>query len=449
MFSDVQRRRFSDVVRGTPMRSKVCCIERKRTGRQEADPSDVVAGARLSRWALFGLLFWCLHSGLGGIVAPLGASSPVSEQVVGMDANAYLGTSVATDEWIVLGAPNSECNEIEGAGAVYVSDAQGTVDVICADDSRSGAQFGQAVSVDGDSIAVGAPYHGPGAVYVFDRIDGLWVERRKHTPPTAAGPTALYGWAVQLSGEKLFVGTPTDRSLIEAGGAVYIYESDSLVKTLRHGNFHDRFGYSIAWNGTRLVVGVPGDDRTFETSTCACACPELKDCQGTGSVFLFAPECGWCRVGVARSNAPYCRESFGHSVAWSGDNVVIGAPARADHCSPPGGSIYIRDTSIDLVIGPIQASDSHPGDFFGTSVSSSDAQIAVGAPGAAGMGATYLIDSVNLTETARLEAADAQPGDEYGAAVAIDGETIVVGAPLDETQDSPENAGTATTEPLS
>ena len=82
-------------------------------------------------------------------------------------------------------------------------------------DTGEGAQFGFAVSSEGDWLAVGAPFADSaqgvdtGAVYLFQRVEGRWVERQK-LAPAGAGRGQRFGQVVSMSGDTLLAGAPDD-----------------------------------------------------------------------------------------------------------------------------------------------------------------------------------------------------------------------------------------------
>ncbi|OQB26427.1 MAG: hypothetical protein BWY10_02125 [Chloroflexi bacterium ADurb.Bin180] len=125
--------------------------------------------------------------------------------------------------------------------------------------------------------------------------------------------------------------------------------------------------------------------------------------------------------------------------------------ALASGLSIPGEAASPRpdaEPSAGLAAGQVltvSASDSAPGDLFGTSVAMGQDVAVVGAPGAdGGTGAVYVLvrtqsGTPQWTQAAKLKPSSGEPGDAFGASVDIDGDTIVVGAP-GEDRDA-ENAG--------
>ncbi len=162
-------------------------------------------------------------------------------------------------------------------------------------------------------------------------------------------------------------------------------------------------------------------------------------------------------------------DRFGHSVAISGDTIVVGAYAEDsatigvqhpgpgidednDNASGSGATyVFVRNGNIWEQQAYLKALNAEADDHFGTSVAISGDTIVVGAssedgatvgpqhPGpsidedndnASGSGATYVFvrNGTIWTQQAYLKALNAETGDHFGSSVSISGDTIVVGA---------------------
>jgi hypothetical protein len=131
-------------------------------------------------------------------------------------------------------------------------------------------------------------------------------------------------------------------------------------------------------------------------------------------------------------------DSFGDSVAMSGNTAVVGALLASPNGQFAQGAAYVftRNTSGTWVQQQkLLASDGAPTDRFGGSVAIDENTMLIGAWGAANQtGAVYVFIRSGSTwvQQAKLTAPDGQVGDTFGEFVAIDGNTAVVGAPLDD-----------------
>ncbi len=123
------------------------------------------------------------------------------------------------------------------SGAVYVFERSGgswpQVQKIFPSDGAAFDRFGHDVDIEGDSLVVGALENdalgaNSGAAYVFQRIQGLWVEVAKLQPSDgAAGHT--FGSSVGTSNNWSVVGSPGESSAAPNAGAAYVYQNSAGV----------------------------------------------------------------------------------------------------------------------------------------------------------------------------------------------------------------------------
>ena len=152
----------------------------------------------------------------------------------------------------------------------------------------------------------------------------------------------------------------------------------------------------------------------------------------------------------------YGGDEFGHSVAMSGDTVVVGAYGNEDAGSFTG-SAYIFSRNKDGAdqwgqVKKLTASDAERYDRFGWSVAISGDTVVVGAWSNDGGGSAYIFsrnkgepgepgELDNWGQVKKLTADDAAAGDWFGWSVAISGDTVVVGARCND--DGGDDSGSA------
>jgi uncharacterized repeat protein (TIGR01451 family) len=138
-----------------------------------------------------------------------------------------IGSAVAAsgNRWAV--GARSDGRAGAGAGSVYVCCRQGQVEKLLPDAPADGAHFGQAASLDGGILAVGAPFTQvggalAGAAYVFEDRPNGWQRTRL---PAAVRTGAAFGYAVALSAAaaEVVVGAPLEDGPGIAAGAAYLY----------------------------------------------------------------------------------------------------------------------------------------------------------------------------------------------------------------------------------
>ncbi|MBK7404038.1 MAG: FG-GAP repeat protein [Phycisphaerales bacterium] len=315
-----------------------------------------------------------------------------------------------------------------------LANAQCTPEKLTTSDGTSGDTFGEAVSLSGDTVVVGAYLGGDGnrgSAYVFEKFDGVWTEAA--TLHASDGEQEdWFGRSVSVEGSTLLVGAPSNASK----GSVYFFERIGAewtqVAKLNAATWSVGFGYSISLDGDRLVVGAPFTDN------------------GSGAAYLFERLGGvWSEIAKITPSDGAAQEEFGISVALSGDSVVVGA-RWDDDLGTKSGSAYVfeRVGGAWTQVVKLTASDGDASDQFGESVSLDGDTVVVGAQyddGAHGndYGAAYMFERVGgvWTQVAKLTAADGAGGDHFGDAVSIKGDTVVVGASNDD--DIAEDSGSA------
>ena len=127
---------------------------------------------------------------------------------------------------VVVGAPERPAAGASDVGAVFVYERAGELfeldRVLTASDGEASDRFGRSVSVSGDMIVVGASSvdDAAGASYVFQRVDGEWVESHKLVPDDAEAGDG-FGSAVAVDRGQILIGAPGDRvGLDESRGSV-------------------------------------------------------------------------------------------------------------------------------------------------------------------------------------------------------------------------------------
>lgn len=365
----------------------------------------------------------------------------------------YFGRSISIcEDTLVVGAPWDDDNGTS-SGAAYVyyrdrgtTDNWGLVKKIIASDSVTGDHFGQAVSVSGDTIVVGADLEDDdgwtwrtGAAYIFYRDHGgtnNWGEVKKII---ASDPVDQdrFGYSVAISGNMLVVSSPGETLYGYPGsGSAYIFYQDEggadnwgefAKVTATDGEQGDSFGHSVTISQGTVVIGSPG----YESS---------------GSAYIFYRNQGgtnsWGQVTeITPSDGEF--ESFGLSLTLDGDTLVVGNPAN---WPPAPGSAYVfyRNQGGDDNWGEvtkITASDSLDEDFFGYSLSLSQDALVVGGNGNVsydnpGPGSAYIFyrdegGSDNWGQVTKVNSSDGGLEDWFGFAVATTGDAVAVGAPRD------------------
>ncbi|MEM6674161.1 MAG: hypothetical protein AAF726_15050, partial [Planctomycetota bacterium] len=239
------------------------------------------------------------------------------------------------------------------------------------------SHFGRRLVLKGDRAVIAAPmdptFHPRGgAVYVFDRIGGVWTETARIEPPSPR-PFAFFGLGVDFDDDRIVVGQP---GLVTNGSIawpVHVFREQAGAWSLERTIDPTRlgFGYSVAVEGDRLAIGsyregLPGvptgaifvydriaagwvlaerlTNLSLDESQRAprfgqrvdfvgsrllvgTASPELF---GSGdAAYVFEPKGGRFEL-VARVVSPMPNTMYGASVALAGDDIWVGAPGVDD-----------------------------------------------------------------------------------------------------------------------
>lgn len=336
------------------------------------------------------------------------------------DPQDHFGASVAiSGNTIVVGAPDEDSaaqtvngdqanNGQASAGAAYVFVRSGTSWAQQAYLKGSNTDvldsFGHSVSIDGNTIAVGAYLEESfsGAAYVFTRTGSTWTQQAR-VRASNADADDRFGTAVAVAGDTLLVGAPredsrasdpTDNSGSNAG-AVYIYDrignawtQQTILKAFpAYNDSDDFFGSSVAISGDTIVVGATGEDSNATGVNGDQFNNSLNRC---GAAYVFVRDGDdWSKQAYLKGRYPANLNDFGASVAISGDLVVVGCPGDdlgIPNTADMGAAYYYKRVdktwSMQGRLVPFSVNYSaiyH--DEAGTSVAVSGDVIAVGAPG--------------------------------------------------------------------
>ena len=342
---------------------------------------------------------------------------------------AEAGTAVAVDaELIAVGAPWDDSAGKSDVGQVHLYErATGSLlRTIQSQIPTSGGRFGHAIDISGNRLVAATPFADAGAidagiVELFDASDGTPLLTISNPSPARLD---YFGQSVAIEGDRVVVGAFLDDTFEPDAGIAYVFDATSgvLLHALSQPNpsLSDYFGFSVAISGDTVAVGARRADG------------EATD---DGAVYLFDAATGTLIHEIANPT-PENFDSFGRSVALSGDLVVIGADG--DNTGAPGaGAAYVYAVSSGELIHTLSNPTPAFVDLFGYSVGISGDNVVVGAQradeGAPDSGAAYLFAAATgelVTTWASPTPADQ---DVFGAAIAVDGSTAVVGAYWDDT----------------
>jgi hypothetical protein len=262
--------------------------------------------------------------------APLALIDPFD---VGTVVNGLFGSAISTSgDTTAVGRGANPFQGDKGAVHVYTFDGgawSSAPQVLTPSDdyATNSEDFGYSVSVSGDTMAIGAPFHTiaaqpliafAGAVYIFTRVDGVWAPEGPPIVADDAGPNDHFGASVSLSGPYMVVGAPHDKVNDHGPGAAYLFkrgdggfQQAQKLPAIGETSPAATFGRSVSISGERIVVGAPRSSLIQHDS---------------GAAFAYEIEHGFAYprpLPIFKSDLPG-GNSLGLSVAVSGSTLAVG-----------------------------------------------------------------------------------------------------------------------------
>ncbi|MDX1460953.1 MAG: hypothetical protein R3348_07845 [Xanthomonadales bacterium] len=319
--------------------------------------------------------------------------------------------------------------------------------------------YGNAMDLDGDTLVVGVVHDSSasagingneddnsipqaGAVYVYVRKDGQWVQQAyiKASNPDGGdvfgSPGDKFGQSVALDGDTLVVGAPEERSgaqgvngnqadnSIPNAGAAYVFvrngETWSQQAYLKASNTPNQFpnlntfyfGTAVAISGDYIAVGAPAEDSLssgINGSQSYTRYERIQDNEDTGAVFVFARNgSSWSQQTYIKASNPspagtvgnggtsqvaFPGDQFGSVLDMHGNTLVVGVPNESSNARGVNGNqndenggfsgaayVFVRNGSSWSQQAYIKSSNSDPADSFGAAVAIHEDRLVVGAP---------------------------------------------------------------------
>ncbi|HTA25746.1 MAG TPA: hypothetical protein VK763_19605 [Terriglobales bacterium] len=206
------------------------------------------------------------------------------------------GGSVSVSGNVVLVGASDGSSQRPGAAYLFVEPSNGWMNAtetaeLTASDGAIGDEFGQSVSLSGDTAVVGAPNHGgvgAGVVYVFVELPSGWVNMTQTAGLTVSRDTqTCFGDSVSIVGQVILAGA---QCINEFKGAAYVFVKPAsgwrnssnykLKLSIPFSLQTDYFGASVAISGTTGIVGAPYAPTSLP-------CPSGVCQAGPGEAFVF------------------------------------------------------------------------------------------------------------------------------------------------------------------
>jgi len=304
-----------------------------------------------------------------------------------------------------------------------------------------------------------------------------------------------FGYSIAVSGDTIVVGSSSEASsqtgiantdgaasadnTAADSGAVYVFKKDASDNWIQdaylkasNAEAGDQFGCTVAIYGNTIVVGAKTEASSQAEITNADGSASADNsASGAGAAYVFRKNASgnWVQDAYLKASNSGASDYFGHSVAVSGDTIVVGAfgedsnaaganntdgGASPNNLASASGAAYVfkrNEAGNWIQDAYLKAANVDDGDQFGWSVSASNDTIVVSAryessnqtgvtntdASASGdnssseSGAAYVFkkdEGGNWIQDAYLKASNANAEDWFGYAVSISGGTIAIGA---------------------
>ena len=304
--------------------------------------------------------------------------------------------------------------------------------------SEAEGSFGWAVAIGSLNLRgnphtaiVGAPNNNDrgdsaGAAFVYAPSGGTWKQQGKLTADDAAA-TNNFGHSVSIDGNTAIVGSPKNDDAGKNSGAAYIFVRDGarwkqqaklLPKDL---GGSDAFGEDVFVYGRTAVVGAPQHSHS--------------GLRFPGAAYVFVREgTNWVQKAKLTANDAAKSDRFGHSVAMSGNTIIVGAPLHDTPAGKDAGVAYIFVPDGDswkqqAMLMPAKAGASNQ---LGFGVATTGNVAIVGAParneGARAAGAAYSFVRVEGVwgEKEKVVPKDGARDLKFGSSIGMSDNSVVI-----------------------
>jgi hypothetical protein len=250
--------------------------------------------------------------------------------------------------------------------------------------------------------------------------------------PEAPADNARFGCSVAAGTDTVIIGSLGDNTSGAFSGTAYVFTFSGMtwsrqqILTASDAASYDKFGTAVALSGDTALIGAEGDDEGGNHS-------------GSAYVFIRSGST-WTQQAKLTAADAQALDSFGMSVALSGDTALIGAYFEDEGGQDAGAAyVFTRSGSSWTQQAKLLASDAAEQDQFGYSVTLEGDTALIGAPGDddAGpqSGSVYVFtrSETAWTQQAKLAASGTSAGDLFGCSLSLDNNLAVIGASMADT----------------
>ena len=283
-------------------------------------------------------------------------------------ANDNFGWSVALDgDTAVIGSeeegsaatgvdntsPGQADDSASGSGAVYVFVRTGSSwaqqAYVKASNTDAGDEFGSAVAVAGNTLAVGAQLESSaatgvnstnpgqsdntapksGAAYIFVRSGPTWTQQA-YVKASNNQQITYFGSSIAISNDTVVVGEP-------GGDSAFVFVRSGSTWSQQaslNASLSGFFGFSVAISDDALIVGAPYDESAASGVNAPNPAPTTNTVYRSGAAYLYVRSgSSWTQEAYLKASTPKVADLFGYGVGVSGTTLVVGATSS--------GALYV------------------------------------------------------------------------------------------------------------
>ncbi|NQW16907.1 MAG: alpha/beta fold hydrolase [Chloroflexi bacterium] len=267
-----------------------------------------------------------------------GTSWSQQAKLIAADGAGFGGSVSISGDTLAVGAKWTTVGGNSTQGSVYVFAGNGASWTqqakIVASDGAANDEFGSAIAISGETIVVGVPNDAvgtnayQGSAYVFLRSEGVW-SQQAHLIAADGEEFDEFGNSVSLDGDTIVVGDPRDDigSNVNQGSA-YVFArsgtdwSQQAHLTATDGEALDGFATSVSVSGDMAVVGFQSD--------------HVGSTLRTGSAYVFGRSGdSWSPQARLTPSGGNEGDRFGSAASISSSTAVVTATRRIDLTQSP------------------------------------------------------------------------------------------------------------------
>ena len=173
--------------------------------------------------------------------------------------------------------------------------------------------FGSKIKIDGNTLAIAS---GTNTLHIFEKVNGIWEEVQIFNITDAYGDYS-FGYDMDIKGDTIVVGAPTQSNIFTGDGSVYVFKRTNGIwnfyqKIYGSSFTSSNFGHSVKIDSNNLLVGTPGFPNSYLFNS--------------GTVYYYQDSgdgVGYIYQWGYTSSQPQPNAEYGRKVAINGNKIAV------------------------------------------------------------------------------------------------------------------------------